>query len=205
MSEVTIFFICANEGISIQAKTDELFAEVVMRYYNKIGENYGDRRFYLNSQELLPTSGRSLADYNIGKNAIIDVKLCNDIIGAGCPLLEYNKEINIKFIKNSKKIPDKFQNTKLIGLLKLGFLKELSSKLSTEDLKQLPDLTQYLMSLLKKGYIKDYEINIKETIKKVLERMQGSNIINFSDFVDEVITANQINEMLNLLNSEDSN
>ena len=117
-------------------------------------------------------------------------------------MYEYDKEINIKFIKISKNIPDKIQNTELIGLLKLCFLKEISSKISAEDLKQLPDLTQYIMTLLKKGYIKDFEINIKETIKKVLERMQGSNIINFSDFVDDVITTKQINEMLNLLNSE---
>ena len=84
------------------------------------------------------------------------------------------------------------------------FLKEISSKLSPEQLKKLPELTQYIMKLLKKGYIKEYEIYVKDTIKEVLQKMEGSNIINFSDFGDSVINTNQINEMVNMLDSDDS-
>ena len=32
--------------------------------------------------------------------------------------------------------------------------------------------------------------------------MEGSNIINFSDFVDEIINTNIINDMMNLLGSD---
>ena len=58
------------------------------------------------------------------------------------------------------------------------------------------------MRILKKGYIETEE-DIKETIKKVLLKVQGSNIINFSEYVDETIDRNQIDKMIKLLDSND--
>ena len=43
----------------------------------------------------------------------------------------------------------------------------------------------------------------KEEIKKVLEKMKGSNILNFSKYVDESINSNDIKMILQLLNDED--
>ena len=54
------------------------------------------------------------------------------------------------------------------------------------------------MQTLKNGKIKDD--SIKETIKAVLQKMGGSNIINFSNFVDESINTEQLNNIMNLLN-----
>ena len=62
---------------------------------------------------------------------------------------------------------------------------------------KLPELTYYIMRILKNGYIE--EIDVKKTVQNVLKKIEGSNIINFSEFVDQVITKNQINEMLNFL------
>ena len=43
----------------------------------------------------------------------------------------------------------------------------------------------------------------KEEIKKVLEKMKGSNILNFSKYVDESINSNNIKMILQLLDKED--
>jgi len=59
-----------------------------------------------------------------------------------------------------------------------------------------------IMRILKKGYIETEE-DIKETIKKILLKVQGSNIINFSEYVDETIDTNQIDKMIKLLDSND--
>ena len=46
-------------------------------------------------------------------------------------------------------------------------------------------ITARIIEILSKGYIEDY--NIKESIKKTLLSSKGSSIINFSNFVDEII------------------
>ena len=58
------------------------------------------------------------------------------------------------------------------------------------------------MKILKNGYIA-YEEEVKETIKEVLQKIKGSNIINFSEYVDETIDTNQLNKMIKLLDSND--
>ena len=59
------------------------------------------------------------------------------------------------------------------------------------------------MKILSVGYIPDDPGEIKNTIKNVLEKMRGSNIINFSNYVDEIIDSNQINKILNFLRKDD--
>jgi hypothetical protein len=44
---------------------------------------------------------------------------------------------------------------------------------------------------------------IKKNIKDVLEKMRGSNIINFANYIDEVIDSYQINKIFNLLKKDD--
>ena len=57
------------------------------------------------------------------------------------------------------------------------------------------------MEILKNGYIE--ENDIKKNIAAVLAKIKGSNIINFSNFVNESINMNQVNEMMKILNSND--
>ena len=100
----------------------------------------------------------------------------------------YDKEINIKFIKVSKDTGI-ISHCQLIGLLKLCLLKEISAKLNDDNIEKLPNIIGCIMKILKNGYIATSE-NIKETIKEVLKKMKGSNILNFSDYVDETIDMN---------------
>ena len=50
-----------------------------MQKVGKVGE---DLKFFFNSQELVPNSGKTLADYRITNQARIDVVLASTVIGA---------------------------------------------------------------------------------------------------------------------------
>ena len=51
--------------------------------------------------------------------------------------------------------------------------------------------------------MEDNPDNLKKNIVDVLKKMKGSNIINFSNYVDEIIDSNQLNKILNLLSYSD--
>ena len=125
--------------------------------------------------------------------------LINEAISGGG--YSYKKQINIKFIRTSKKYSNTIDQSDLFGILKLCLLKEVSPKLDDNQLKKLPDIIQYIMEILKFGYIRDNDV--KKTIKDVLEAMKGSNIMNFSNYVDEIIDSFQIKAILNLLSEVD--
>ena len=201
MSFLTLIFVCNGTQILIQANSDDLFAEVAFRYLQKvvISEDY---KFFFNSRELKPNSYKTLAELKMKNYSRIDVVISKDVIGAPGEIWDY-KEINIKFIKISENINNTICNSELIGLLKICLLKEISSKLGFHDFQKLPTIISYILQTLKNGRIWDYRI--EETIKAVLNKMGGSNIMNFSNFVDEVIDTNQIEKIMKLLNIENFN
>ena len=62
-------------------------------------------------------------------------------------------------------------------------------------------MIKYIINILKNGYIEQDE-DIKNAIKEVLKKMKGSNIINFSEYVDEIIDQKQLDKIINLLDNE---
>ena len=117
----------------------------------------------------------------------------------------YNKEIHIKFLRQSKNIINSDESSDISGLLKLCFLKEIAPKISDNNLKKLSELLYHIIEILLKGYVSDFREDIQKNIVEVLEKMRGSNIINFSNFVDEVIDSYQIKQLLNFLPNSDLN
>ena len=57
------------------------------------------------------------------------------------------------------------------------------------------------MNILKNGRV--LPKTIEQEIIKILQKMDGSNILCFSDYVNEEINSKQVDEMINLLNQND--
>ena len=110
------------------------------------------------------------------------------------------KQINIKFLKLPNKTNIENSNAELTSLLKLCLLKEISVKIEPNKLEKFPDVVKLILNILKNGY-KGQSGNLKGDIKKILEKVKGSNIINFSKFVDESVNTNQLNSLIGLLNN----
>jgi len=114
---------------------------------------------------------------------------------------KYAKEINIKFLKIMNGYYNKIYDCQLTGLLKLCLLKEISSILTQDRCKNLDALTSLILRILSNGYI--IQNNDKENIKQILNKIKGSNIINFSNFVDEEINLNKMNKIISLLTQQE--
>ena len=65
----------------------------------------------------------------------------------------------------------------------------------------MPELIYCIIKSLSKGYID--EPDVKKNIKEILLKAEGSSIINFSNFVEEMMDINQMYQILNLLSKED--
>ena len=193
----------------IKTTLDEKLSELIKKFINiaEIDEEKlkKDLVFLHNAKILDPYSYLTITQVGIKPDPKYTPKiLVNDItnlIGAGYPI--YTKEINIKFLKIKNNSFYKNENQDIIGILKLCLLKEVSQKLSEDKLKQLPEIYNYLMRILQNGYIELNPYNITKNIKDVLNKIKGSNIINFSNYVDEIIDLNQLNMILSLLGKED--
>ena len=193
-------FICTfdNEIYTIEIDNEKTFEEFRIMVSKEIGLPYEDLLLVgkdeydnrYNSKKLKEIDG--LYD-NATLYAVLLVK------GGGW----IKKEINIKFIKLSQNIISINENPEIFGLLKLCLLKEVSQKIPENNLKKLPELIYFIMQILSKGYVEGNPNDLKKIIVEVLEKMKGSNIINFSNYVDEIINSNQMNEILNLLSDSD--
>ena len=198
MESIIIIFHYLGNCVSVEAKKSEFIENVFERFAFLIQENISDLKFYYNSSEIR-AFGITLEKLGIHNFFTFDVINHKYLISGGG--YRYDKEINIKFIKISKNILNDISDSELTGLLKLCLLKEISSKLSDEQIENLPELIRYIIEILKNGYV-EWVIS-KKNIAAVLEKAKGSNIINFSNFVNESINMNQVNEMMKLLNSND--
>ena len=82
MSNINIIFNFYGNNILVPATSDMIFAELVLKYSGKIGKIYKDLKFFYNSQELKPSTGKTLSEYNLCNMSIIDV-LDPSICGQG--------------------------------------------------------------------------------------------------------------------------
>ena len=200
-----VSFVIMSSGLRIQivSSSDEKVKDLIDKFFNKIGIPFKSSLIFIFNSIKLEYNSLTLAEVGIGKdpNTSIIVVIDTDAIkGAG---YTYNKEINIKFLKLPNSSIYKNDNQDIIGILKLCLLKEVSQKLTDDNLKQIPDIINYIMKILQRGYIEENPYNIKQNIKDVLDKMMGSNIINFSNYVDKIIDSYQLDKILSLLEKGD--
>ena len=196
---VTVFFYYFAKRIPIQSLLDEKISVIIDRFRCITQNNENNRLIFIFRAKVLNPS-LTLAESGIENNSIIMVGETYNLIGVDG---RKTKEINIKFIKISKCFINKNFNQELLGVLKLCLLKEISQKIPDDKLRQLPNISRYIIELMKRGYITEDPENKRKNIKELLEKMEGSNIINFANYVDEEMNSNQINIILNLLTKDD--
>ncbi len=83
MSFINVFFTLNGKNINMQANSNDMFAELALRYMQKAGIQEQDApKFFFSSRELILSSAKTLAEYNIHNNAKIDVVPTSTVIGA---------------------------------------------------------------------------------------------------------------------------
>ena len=196
----TINFIHSdNSRIHIHISPDEKVSDLIEKY-RKVACDYGQSKKFIFSGKNLNLE-LTVAEAGLFNSANIFVVNTINVIGGGC---WYMKEINIKFITISKNYNKKNDNKQIIGLLKLCLLKEVSQKINFDKLKVLPEMVFYILKILSNGYIEQEPDDSKKSIRDVLEKSKGSNILTYSNYVDETIDSYLINNILNLLDKKDS-
>ena len=176
----------------------ETINNLLKLYIIKSNDNINNIDFFYNNKQLNSYIGERLTLIEVGlkNNEKIIVKSNSCLMGAG----EFDGTINIKFLKlNQNQNTKQYFNSNLNGILKLCFLKELSSKLESKKLSDLsPDISN-IMLYLKNGYIENNNMN--NCISDILKKANGNNILSFSKYIDEIIDSNNLNNIINLLKS----
>ena len=189
-----------NFSIDVQIDPDLLVKDAILIFQNSLSNiaNFIKEYKYIFNNKALPLDLK-VCQTGLLNGAKILVIPQDYLKGAGS-YLDY-KEINIKYISISENINDNIINLELVGLLKLCLLKEISLNLKDQDLFKFPILISYILQTLRNGRILLY--SHEKTIKEIMQKLNGSNIINFSNFVDESINTEQLNKIMKSLNPND--
>ena len=171
-----------NYKTDLNKKKDKLFLTLKQAgLYNNIEILISKNDEQLNSSrsdEALLVKNKPINDYKI----FIKFIRCNEV-----PQFEFNKDLN--------------------GLLKLCLLNEISSKFNENDIERLKSLSPdiyFIMKILNQSNTCKSD-NPKKIIRTVLKQKNGSNVINFSNFVDMVVNNQNVNQLMNCLNKRDLN
>ena len=116
----------------------------------------------------------------------------------------YIKHINIGFTYDIDNKVNK-DNSELTDIAKFCYLKQIASKLKDDDIKnKFPEEIKCILLLLKKGKIQEVE-KLGDETQKLLERYRKTNILNFTNYVNNAIDANLLKKMLSSLDKDTAN
>ena len=198
------FSVKLSNGCRVEMEYNETTTvlEIKKKVADLSGENFYTFSLVYGGREL--KDDQYIKDYGIASASTLQQVL--NTSGGGDAI---RKEINLKFIidpKNSNKsyfsIFNKFKSEEeLYGLLKLCFLKEISLNIDLNKLAKLPKFISYILRLLKHGYIPIFDPY--EEILQILKKNEGSNILNFSKFIDKTINSTHIKTILQYLDKDD--
>ena len=82
MSNLNVVFILNGQNIIMQAKSDEMFADLAYKYVQKVGKAQENPKFFFNGRELVLTAAKTLDECKIINQSKIDVVLASLVIGA---------------------------------------------------------------------------------------------------------------------------
>jgi hypothetical protein len=116
----------------------------------------------------------------------------------------YVKSINMVFKMNKSNRFGKDNGSNLVDISKVCFLKEISTRLSDNNIDKFPEGIAIILKLLKKGKILNVN-NLKDESKQLLEKIRQTNLLNLARYIDKAIDSSQVQNMLKLLNKGDFN
>jgi len=90
----------------------------------------------------------------------------------------------------------------LVDISKVCFLKEISTRLSDNNIDKFPENIAIILKLLKKGKIENIN-NLKNETKELLERIRHTNLLNLTHYINRTIDSTQIENILKVLNKSD--
>jgi len=196
-----------NYDINIHINNlEETIGNLLSKFCKMFGINQKNYCFIFKGKSIDNEPNKTLSELDLPKDSnCLSINIVNkhDISGAGdAPTLQ----IFIKFIKFNNY--SKFNcNVDLKGILKLCLLNEITSKwndINLNEIKKFSEIAYFIMKILKYSYIPSlYEKEANKNIKEVLEKVSGSNIISFSNFVEEEINSDCLNKIMNFLNKND--
>ena len=131
---INIFFEYNNDLVGFQAFPDMMFAEIALKFFNRIGALHEDYKFFFNSKEIKIEKGQTLEELSIINNSRIHVVEIRGVTGPGIMPNNDNSPITISF-RNKESIIDmqthpsetfdniikKFNVMSLVGVEKLRF------------------------------------------------------------------------------------
>ena len=194
----------SKEGIYIVYYIpDDLLTDISFMFFKCSSLKEIDLSLF-NTQKLISLSGLFSDCSSLKKIKLFPFININNIdhIFENCPLLN---EVNLsqQFINYCNK---KKYNDQLTGLSKLCLLKEISTRINNDKLENLPKKIKDIIISLNNiylAYVKIFDVaNEKNLIKDILNKISGNNLINFSDYLDEIIDLNHLDLILDLFDKE---
>ena len=159
-------------------------------------------KLYKNQENLEKYVTKTLSQMGMKNNLKIDLAFV-DLEGyfVSEDAIPKNYKINLKFLKSTSHSVFNCKQ-ELNGILKLCLLNEIVLKIdnSTLDklfsLKKIPDKIYFILKILKQSNPLNDKDNDQEKIKHLLEMEKGKNIMNFSNFADEIINQDWLNKIM---------
>ena len=194
---------------NIQTNPQEKIGDLINKFYKLSGVDSKNIKLYFGKKLLTINTKDTVDEIGLKNNPKINI----NVIIPEAFIDKYKKgeiefKIYIKFIQNSQNSAYNC-NKDLKGILKLCLLKEIASKIDDSVIANLKsdkkyDIFYFILKVLKDSCL-DLEENydIKESIKEIIKKDRGKNIMNFSNFVEENIDSNRLQWIINFLKGYD--
>ena len=185
-----------HSNISIVAYPEERISEIINKFRVKANNNDNELIFNFNSKRLNPS-------LTVSESGLVNGAKIHVISTKGLKTGGVFKKIDIKFLQNSEDCANKISKSELLSLLKVCFLKEISTLLGEEKIKLLPEtIIRTILTILLEGFKKEGNVIKNKKDEILLLKVDLDNIINFSDYIDEIIDLNELNKIVELLDND---
>ena len=184
----------------------------ISNFFKIYGLEPSKYKLYKNKENLEKYGTETLSQIGMKNNLKIDLAFVEEegyFVSENA--IPKNYQINIKFLKSTSHSVFNCKQ-ELNGILKLCLLNEIVLKIDNSildtqfSLKKIPDKIYFVLKILKQSNpLNNKDNDDQEKIKHLLEMEKGKNIMNFSNFADEIINQDRLNEIMELVPKSELN